>query len=212
MAYIIGALTGALLTTFLLTRIIIFFVARRTDWVRASYLTFWLGSICLLLTGFFFGVRGFLIFIPCMVFWLFMDLSKTGKNGDEHFCGKFSDTTGNFKEYHAADAEIAQSQDMVEFVEVVESPEDYGQILQKNLKEAESGDAASQFNLGAAYETGLGVPQDYVKAHFWWNLAAASGNQEARKNRDTVAMKMTAEQVAEAQKMATEWTEKHPGK
>jgi uncharacterized protein len=55
------------------------------------------------------------------------------------------------------------------------------------------------------YGTGHGVPQDYVIAHMWFNLAAASGDKEAAEVRDMLAAKMTPAQVAEAQKLAREW-------
>jgi hypothetical protein len=42
----------------------------------------------------------------------------------------------------------------------------------------------------------------------WFNLAAAQGNQEAIKDRDEIARKMTPEQIAEAQKLAHEWKPK----
>ena len=50
---------------------------------------------------------------------------------------------------------------------------------------------------------------DYVQAHKWVNLAAAAGDAEAAKSRDVFAKLMTAEQVAEAQRLAREWTQKH---
>jgi hypothetical protein len=51
----------------------------------------------------------------------------------------------------------------------------------------------------------LGVLQDYVRAHMWFNLSAAQGYQDAVKNRDMVALRMTPSQIAEAQKLAREW-------
>ena len=63
----------------------------------------------------------------------------------------------------------------------------------------------AQFNLGAMYANGQGVPQDYVRAHMWFNLSAAQGNQGAAKNRDIAARRMTPAQIAEAQKLAREW-------
>ena len=38
---------------------------------------------------------------------------------------------------------------------------------------AEQGDARAQYNLGEMYLYGDGVPQDYVQAHKWFNLATA---------------------------------------
>ena len=52
------------------------------------------------------------------------------------------------------------------------------------------------------YANGEGVQQDYVSAHMWLNLAAATGGENARKARDGVAANMTREQIAEAQARA----------
>jgi len=42
----------------------------------------------------------------------------------------------------------------------------------------------------------------------WLNLSSAQGNANATRNRDSIAAKMTPEQIAEAQKMAREWKPK----
>ncbi len=60
------------------------------------------------------------------------------------------------------------------------------------------------------YGNGPGVPQAYVQAHMWFNLAAAQGYEGAAKNRDPAASKMTPARIAEAQRLAKEWLEKHP--
>jgi TPR repeat protein len=80
---------------------------------------------------------------------------------------------------------------------------------------AEQGHALGQHNLGFAYGTGQGVPQDYVQAHFWTNLAASrlpasqlKMRDNAVKFRDALAVSMTPEQIAEAQKLAREWKPK----
>ena len=64
---------------------------------------------------------------------------------------------------------------------------------------------------------GRGVPQDYVEAHMWFNLAAVAGSAPPVgapsgvnrgvfvKARDAVAERMTADQIAEAQRRAREW-------
>ena len=51
-----------------------------------------------------------------------------------------------------------------------------------------------------------GVLQDLVQAHKWYNIAGAQGSEQARENRDAIAGQMTAEQMAEAQRLAREWT------
>ena len=54
------------------------------------------------------------------------------------------------------------------------------------------------------YANGEGVRQDYVRAHMWFNLAAANGNEKGSKNRDTTARRMTSQQIAQAQRMAAQ--------
>ena len=60
------------------------------------------------------------------------------------------------------------------------------------------------------YHRGDGVPQDYVQAHMWWNLAAAQGNEYGIEHRDLVAGHLTPSQIEEAQRLAREWLAAHP--
>jgi TPR repeat protein len=73
---------------------------------------------------------------------------------------------------------------------------------------AERGYPDAQNNLGVSYEQGKGVPQDYVSAHMWFNLAGAGGLEIASTNRDRIASKMTPAQIAEAQRLAASWEPK----
>jgi hypothetical protein len=43
----------------------------------------------------------------------------------------------------------------------------------------------------------------------WYELSAAQGFDKAAVNRDIASEKMTPDQIAEAQRLAREWTEKH---
>ncbi len=67
---------------------------------------------------------------------------------------------------------------------------------------AEAGETAARVELAKLYVSGNGVPQDFVIAHAWYNLAAAQGDQEASEKRDEVAGKMTAGDISRAQKLA----------
>ena len=71
------------------------------------------------------------------------------------------------------------------------------------------GNASAQNNLGVMYYQGQGVTQDYVRAHMWFNLSAASDTADAVKNRDIVARKMTSQQIAQAQIMARDCQQKN---
>jgi len=94
------------------------------------------------------------------------------------------------------------------------SPQDYAHTLEWFCKAAEQGYAKAQNILGVMYRDGWGVPQDYVQARMWLNLAASrfppgTDRDHAVRNRDFVAKHMTRAQIAEAQRMAREWTAKH---
>jgi TPR repeat protein len=85
---------------------------------------------------------------------------------------------------------------------------DYATALRLMSPLAENGNSLAQYFLGLMYNGGLGVPQDYVVAHMWFNLAAARGDKDAAKNREIVAKQMTPAQIAEARKLAREWKPK----
>ena len=86
-------------------------------------------------------------------------------------------------------------------------PQDYQEAVRWYRLAAEQGQAGAQNNLGLMYEEGQGVPQDYVLAHMWMNLATARGSEKAFKSRDTLEKLMTPAQLAEAQRLAREWTQ-----
>ena len=83
---------------------------------------------------------------------------------------------------------------------------DYALAAQLFRSRAEQGNARAQNNLGGMYTQGRGVPQDFIRAHMWFNVAAAalSGDEgkAAMKNRDHVASQMTAAQIGQAEVMA----------
>ncbi len=92
-------------------------------------------------------------------------------------------------------------------------PQDDAEAVGWYRKAAEQGYAGAQFNLGFMYYNGRGVPQDYAQAHMWFNLAASKfppgeDHDDAVKNRDIVAERMTAAQISEAEKLAREWKPK----
>ncbi|MCP5080255.1 MAG: sel1 repeat family protein [Alphaproteobacteria bacterium] len=77
--------------------------------------------------------------------------------------------------------------------------------------EADRGAIAAQFALAEKYAQGNGAPQDYVRAHKWFNLAAALGHKDARQSRELFSDLMTPAQIADAQKLAREWFAQHRG-
>ena len=79
-------------------------------------------------------------------------------------------------------------------------------------RRAEQGNAEAQTLLGLRYANGVGVPQDYIQANKWVNLATSRSTGEVMDNyrllRDKLAEKMTASQVAKARRLAREWRPK----
>ncbi len=91
-------------------------------------------------------------------------------------------------------------------------PQDYTEAVQWYRRAAEQGHASAQSNLGLMYEFGRGVTLGPVRAHKWFNLAAArfpASDKDRREiavsGRDRVAKRLTAAQLAEAQRLAREW-------
>jgi hypothetical protein len=74
---------------------------------------------------------------------------------------------------------------------------------------ADQGYPAAQYNLASMLFEGRGVAQDLVAALMWFNLAADQLTAPDRftyaQARDRSAEEMTAEQVAEAERLAREW-------
>jgi len=93
--------------------------------------------------------------------------------------------------------------DYVEGLEAYEAG-NYVVAAQEWLAAGSRGDVASQFRLAQLYEQGRGTPQDFVQAHRWYNIAASQGHAEALEARDALAHRLTADQLAEAQRLATQ--------
>jgi TPR repeat protein len=73
---------------------------------------------------------------------------------------------------------------------------------------ADRGHAEAQAAMAQLYRDGRGVAQNYVLAHMWFSLAIKQGKLWAgatTADRDAMASKMTAAQIAEAQRLAAQW-------
>ena len=67
------------------------------------------------------------------------------------------------------------------------------------------GHVESQYQIALLFERGLGVRQDLVVAHMWYNLAAAKGHAKSREFRDKIALKLNNDELAEAEGLAVDW-------
>ena len=80
--------------------------------------------------------------------------------------------------------------------------------LKWTRRAADQGFAPAQNTLGLCYLKGTGVPKDYLQAYKWFNLAAAKGDEradEARVNLAAAERYLKPDQIAEAQRMASEF-------
>jgi TPR repeat protein len=80
---------------------------------------------------------------------------------------------------------------------------------------AEQGYGSSQYRLGEMYKEPwrwgrkLGIAQNYIEAHKWFNLSAASNHPGGAREREDLEAKMTAGQIDEAQRRAAAWRPKY---
>ena len=65
------------------------------------------------------------------------------------------------------------------------------------------------FELGLMYATGRAVAADLVAAHKWLNLAAMRGNKAAARLRQEIAVDMSQNEIAAAQRAARDWLTRH---
>jgi TPR repeat protein len=107
-------------------------------------------------------------------------------------------------------------------------PKDSAEALKWDRRAADQGDVFSESSLSSAYRDGEGVPKDIIRAYMWATLAAKTGGPYCRvpitrdgrlrhdvcvddfsklasESVDFLASLMTSAQVAEAQKLASEW-------
>jgi len=61
--------------------------------------------------------------------------------------------------------------------------------------------APAENAVGACYADGAGVPEDLVEAYKWIALAAAHGLKNATTFNETLAKKLSAAQLAQAQQL-----------
>lgn len=63
----------------------------------------------------------------------------------------------------------------------------------------------AQYLLGVLSENGLGLRKDLIKAHAWYNIAAANQFEKAEQRRKIVTLQLSQDQLSEAQKLAKNW-------
>jgi uncharacterized protein len=92
-------------------------------------------------------------------------------------------------------------------------PQNFDLAAQWYWRAANRGNPMAQYLLGLMYDKGRGVPLDTIVAQKWLILATASAPIHQREYfmriRDAVASKMSADEIAQAQDLAFQWTLTH---
>lgn len=86
--------------------------------------------------------------------------------------------------------------------------QDYAAAAREFRVLAQNGDPHAQYMMGRLYALGNGVPQDFIQAHKWYNLAASRDHNHATQARDALARRMSSTQIATAQREARQWQPK----
>jgi hypothetical protein len=88
-------------------------------------------------------------------------------------------------------------------------PQNYREAAYWCGRAADQGNPEGQYLLGLMYDKGQGVRSSFPRAYIWLDLAASrvSGNRRDLfyRIRDSVATKMTPDQITVAQRAALEW-------
>ena len=87
--------------------------------------------------------------------------------------------------------------------------QDHKEALKWYRLSADQGHAKAQYRIGLMYYQGRGVIRDNVQAHKWFNIAGENGYKMGGHDRGLIEKFMTPDQIAEAQRLAREWMEKH---
>ena len=67
------------------------------------------------------------------------------------------------------------------------------------FRAAEQGHPEAQHYLGLMFDTGRGVPQNFVSSYMWFSLAETNGSSASHNLKHNMARSMEPEQLAEAQ-------------
>ena len=99
----------------------------------------------------------------------------------------------------------------------------FGRCVERNRAEsvpwyrraAEQGHVEAQYRLAGAYAVGKSVERDLVRAYMWYTVVKMADAGEmtsgsSRTHLERITNKMSADQIAEAQRLAREWDEAHP--
>jgi TPR repeat protein len=90
-------------------------------------------------------------------------------------------------------------------------PQSFSDAAYWYRRAALQGDAVAQSSIGLLYIEGKGVSKDMIEGVKWLILAAAQGHRSALAKRDSLRQQVNAEDLAEAQRQATQFQPREDG-
>ncbi|ENO97832.1 Sel1 domain-containing protein repeat-containing protein [Thauera phenylacetica B4P] len=91
-------------------------------------------------------------------------------------------------------------------------PQNYALAARWLGEAANAGDPEGMVEFGRLHRSGIGVEQDAVQAYVWFNRAAALLNMEGVQERDSIAVKLGADELRSAQTLSLEAAEAEAAK
>lgn len=147
-------------------------------------------------------------------------LKRAAERGDPDAQSRLAEVYYRVRDYKTAFAWFLKSADQgyargqynlgVMYMEGSGTPKDESEAVKWFLKAAEQGERGAMNNLTAAYFYGRGVPQDFVLTYMWSSIAAQLGDENSKKNLAGLKSKLTAAQLEEAERRASQWLAEHP--
>ena len=83
-------------------------------------------------------------------------------------------------------------------------PENGAEAVKWYGKAAGQGYADAQYNLGLMYATGSGVLKSKIRAYVWWSMSKIQGTLRAESALDSLKPRMDAQQIVQAQALASQ--------
>ena len=84
----------------------------------------------------------------------------------------------------------------------------YTRALEWQHNAAENGHKKSRLLIGSWYNNGRRTPKDSIAAYMWYNLAAIGGEKLGNHYRDSMAKRLTQEEIDEGRRRSAAWLDK----
>lgn len=112
----------------------------------------------------------------------------------------------------AQSGDPAAQNSLGDYYAALNTPGGYTQAAGWYRKAADQGYPKAQYSLGISYCWHEGVPQDYVQAYMWVDLAIQGKVADTNHWLNFAASHMTKDEISQAQEQARKWLQTHAEK